>query len=42
MREMKGYIVPIFTPFNQDGSVDDAAMRHNISYLIDEGIHGRF
>ena len=40
MREMKGYIVPIFTPFNEDGSVDHGAMRHNISYLIDEGIHG--
>ena len=40
MREMKGYIVPIFTPFNEDGSVDHGAMRHNMSYLIDEGIHG--
>ena len=40
MREMKGYIVPIFTPFNRDGSVDHGAMRHNMSYLIDEGIHG--
>ena len=40
MREMKGYIVPIFTPFNQDGSVDHGAMRRNMSYLIDEGIHG--
>jgi len=40
MKEMKGYIVPIFTPFNRDGSVDEQAMRQNISYLIGEGIHG--
>lgn len=40
MKEMKGYIVPIFTPFNRDGSVDEGAMRQNMSYLIGEGIHG--
>ena len=40
MKEMKGYIVPILTPFNQDGSIDEAAMRQNMAYLIDEGIHG--
>ena len=40
MKEMKGYIVPIFTPFNRDGSLDEPAMRQNISYLIAEGIHG--
>lgn len=40
MKEMKGYIVPIFTPFNRDGSIDHAAMRQNVSYLIDEGIAG--
>ena len=37
---MKGYFVPIFTPFNRDGSIDEAAMRQNISYLIGEGIDG--
>ena len=37
---MKGYFVPIFTPFNRDGSIDEVAMRHNISYLVDEGIDG--
>lgn len=40
MREMKGYIVPIFTPFREGGSIDEAAMRQNIAYLISEGIHG--
>lgn len=37
---MKGYFVPIFTPFNKDGSLDQSAMRENIEYLIREGIHG--
>jgi 4-hydroxy-tetrahydrodipicolinate synthase len=40
MKDMKGYFVPIFTPFNRDGSIDEAAMRQNISYLIGEGIDG--
>lgn len=40
MKEMKGYVVPILTPFNRDGSIDEQAMRQNISYLIDQGIHG--
>lgn len=40
MKEIKGYIVPIHTPFNRDGSIDEEGMRHNISYLIEEGIHG--
>ena len=40
MEKMKGYLVPILTPFNRDGSVDEGAMRQNISYLIGEGIHG--
>ena len=39
-RAMKGYMIPILTPFNRDGSVDEGAMRRNMSYLIDEGIHG--
>ena len=40
MREMKGYVVPILTPFDRDGAIDLEAMRHNIDYLLDEGIHG--
>jgi len=40
MEKLKGYIVPIFTIFNKDGSIDEEGMRSNISYLIKEGIHG--
>jgi 4-hydroxy-tetrahydrodipicolinate synthase len=40
VRELKGYFVPLFTPFNRDGSVDEQAMRDNIAYLVQEGIHG--
>lgn len=35
----RGYIMPMPTPFNADGSVDEQGMRTNISYLIREGIH---
>lgn len=37
---LHGYIMPLLTPFNADGSVDERGMRTNISYLIGEGIHG--
>ncbi len=40
MKEMRGYIVPIYTPFNEDGSIDHGALRQSMSYLIDEGIFG--
>ena len=39
-KEMKGYITPILTPFDKNGKIDGQAMRQNISYLIEEGIHG--
>ncbi len=37
---LHGYIMPLLTPFNADGSVDEHGMRANIAYLIGEGIHG--
>lgn len=37
---LHGYIMPLLTPFNADGSVDERGMRTNIAYLIGEGIHG--
>ncbi len=37
---LRGYIMPLLTPFNADGSVDEQGMRTNIDYLIGEGIHG--
>jgi 4-hydroxy-tetrahydrodipicolinate synthase len=37
---LRGYIMPLLTPFNADGSVDEQGMRTNIAYLIGEGIHG--
>ena len=40
MKHIEGYLVPIHTPFNKDGSIDEKGMRGNISYLIEEGIHG--
>ena len=40
MNNLEGYLVPIHTPFNKDGSIDEKGLRGNISYLIEEGIHG--
>lgn len=39
---LKGIIVPVVTPFDQDEAVDEAAFRSLIDYLIESGVHGLF
>jgi len=38
----KGIIVPIVTPFTDDGHINENVLRQLIRFLIDEGIHGLF
>ena len=38
--EIKGVIVPILTPFNNDETVDKDSLRRLVNYLIDNGVHG--
>ena len=42
MREIRGIVVPLVTPFNQDESVDESALRQIVDYLIEAGVHGLF
>lgn len=42
MHEIKGIVVPLVTPFNQDESVDESALRQIVDYLIQAGVHGLF
>lgn len=41
-KEIKGIVVPIVTPFNEDESVDEGALRQVVNYLLDNGVHGLF
>jgi len=41
-KELKGVIVPMVTPFNADESLDEAALRRIVNYLIESGVHGLF
>ena len=42
MREIRGIVVPLVTPFNRDESVDESALRQIVDYLIEAGVHGLF
>lgn len=39
---LKGVIVPIVTPFDEDEEVDEEVLRKLTDWLIDEGVHGLF
>ncbi len=39
---MRGVIVPLVTPFNEDYSIDVAAIEDHIEYLQKAGVHGIF
>ena len=39
---LKGIIVPVATPFQEDESLDEAALRSMVDYLIESGVHGLF
>ena len=37
---IKGIIVPILTPVDQNEDVDEAALRKQVDFVIDHGVHG--
>ncbi len=41
-KEIKGIVVPVVTPFNQDESLNEDGLRRIVNYLIDSGVHGLF
>ncbi len=42
MAELKGIVVPIVTPMNEDESLNLEELRHQVDRQIDAGIHGIF
>lgn len=36
----EGIIVPIITPFDKHEAIDELGFKHNIEFLISEGVHG--
>lgn len=41
-REIVGIVVPVVTPFDEDESVNVAALRRIVDYLVEGGVHGLF
>ena len=39
MREVKGIIVSLPTPFTPDNNLDENGLRHNVKFLIGNGVH---
>ena len=37
---IKGVIVPIITPVDEEEKIDEAALRDQVDYIIDGGMHG--
>jgi 4-hydroxy-tetrahydrodipicolinate synthase len=37
---LDGIIPPMTTPFDDDGAIDDGAVRAQVRWLIDQGVHG--
>jgi len=42
LKELKGVLVPMVTPFKADESLDEAGLRRIVNYLIESGVHGLF
>jgi 4-hydroxy-tetrahydrodipicolinate synthase len=40
--KVKGVIVPLVTPFDQQGQIDAQATRQLVDFLIERGVHGLF
>lgn len=40
VKELRGSIVPVVTPFRKDGSLDKGSLKELIQWLIQEGSHG--
>ena len=40
--EIKGIIPPILTPMNDDESINEAELRHQVNRMIDAGVSGIF
>ncbi|MBF7097829.1 dihydrodipicolinate synthase family protein [Alkalibacter mobilis] len=42
MKKMNGVVVPMTTPFGEDGKVDVAALEKQTEFLIENGVHGLY
>ena len=40
LRDLRGVVPPATTPFTRDGEVDLDAMKEQVNWLIDQGVHG--
>lgn len=41
-KRLKGVVIPTITPMNEDGTVDDASLRHFTNYLVDAGVNALY
>ncbi|MBJ3774870.1 dihydrodipicolinate synthase family protein [Acuticoccus mangrovi] len=39
-RDIYGIVPPVVTPFDKGGEIDEAALRGNVRFLLEKGVHG--
>ena len=42
MAQLKGIVVPILTPMNEDETINEQELRNQVNRMIENGIHGIF
>jgi 4-hydroxy-tetrahydrodipicolinate synthase len=42
MKDLKGVVVPLVTPFNEDESLNEVVLRKIVDYVLDHSVHGLF
>jgi 4-hydroxy-tetrahydrodipicolinate synthase len=42
VKEIKGIVIPMVTPFNEDESLNEVVLRQIVNYLVTNGVHGLF
>ncbi|WP_038212087.1 dihydrodipicolinate synthase family protein [Xenophilus azovorans] len=40
MKDLSGIIIPVVTPFDAAGDIDESAMRGQVRFMIEKGVHG--
>ncbi|MGA7241501.1 MAG: dihydrodipicolinate synthase family protein, partial [Bryobacteraceae bacterium] len=42
MTKLQGIFVPLLTPIDDDGEINEAELRRLVSWLIERGVHGLY
>ena len=41
-KRLTGVVIPMITPMNEDGSIDDASLKNFVNFLVDAGANALY